>query len=110
MEVITGILLGLFGIAMIFLFIYWFIIQPIRYELALRKFEDNLRIGDKFSSRVILLPDDPFEDDKREIIVEILDMKRNYKDELFVKVKWSDDNISTMLVDKLYNDFTKIKK
>lgn len=110
METVTGILLGLAGITMIFLFIYWFIIQPVKYETALRKFENNLRIGDKFSSGIILLPDDPFEDDEREITVEILDMKRNYNDELFIKVKWSDDNISTMFVDKLYDDFVKIEK
>ena len=110
MEVITGILLGLFGIAMIFLFIYWFIIQPVRYEIALHEFENNLRIGDKFSSAIILLSGDPFEDVEREITIEILDMKRNYNGELFIKVKWSDDNISTMLADKLYNDFKKIEE
>ena len=110
METITGILLSLIGILIIFLFIYWVFIHPIKYEYVLRKFENELKIGDKFSSGIILLPDDPFEDDEREITVEILDMKRNYKGELFVKVKWSDNNISTMFVDKLYNDFTKIKK
>lgn len=107
METITGILFGLAGILIIFLFIYWFIIQPIGYELTLRKFEDNLRIGDKFSSG-ILVPIDPFEDDNREIVIEILEMKRNYNGELFVKVKWSDNNVSTMTSERLFNEFNNI--
>ena len=110
MDVIAGILLILTGTIIIFTFVDLVIIHPIKYESKLHKFENELLIGDKFSSGIILLPDDPFEDDEREIIVEILDMKHNYKGELFVKVKWSDDNISTMNVDRLYNEFVKIEK
>lgn len=107
---VTGILFGLVGVLIIFLFIYWFIVHPIRCELVLRKFENDLRIGDRFLSKMTL-SDNPFDEFYgRSIMIEILDMKPNQFGQLFIKVIYDDGSISIMTLDKLYNDFTKIKK
>ena len=72
------------------------------------KFVKELKVGDKFMSDVQLINEDPFKEKQNLITIEVLDIKKNEYGEYWAKVKWSDDNITTMQVMQIYEDFTKI--
>ena len=72
------------------------------------KFVKELKVGDKFVSDVQLINEDPFKEKQNLITIEVLDIKKNEYGEYWAKVKWSDDNITTMQVMQIYEDFTKI--
>ena len=49
----------------------------------------------------------PLKEDE-DIFFEIIDLKYNQHNELYTKVKWSDNNISVITADKIYWEYTKI--
>jgi hypothetical protein len=97
------------------LFVFWMIYQTIMWHIELNRdkknreeFLRNLKVGDKFMSDVQLINEDPFEEKQNLITIEVLDIKTNKENTVWTKVKWSDDNITTMQAMQIYEDFTKI--
>lgn len=96
-------------------FVFWMIYQTIMWHIELNRDEKNreeflrnLKVGDKFMSDVQLINEDPFEEKQNLITIEVLDIKTNKENTVWAKVKWSDDNITTMQAMQIYEDFTKI--
>lgn len=96
-------------------FVFWLIYQVIMWHIELdrdeknqEEFLRNLKIGDKFMSDVQLINGDPFEEKQNLITIEVLDIKANKENTVWAKVKWSDNNITTMQAMQIYEDFTKI--
>ena len=73
-----------------------------------KKFFKDLKIGDKFYAGTLTY-DNPFDGKEDEdIFFEIIDLKYNQRDEIYAKVKWSDNTISIIYGDKIYWEYTKI--
>lgn len=97
------------------MFVFWMSYQLIMIHIELNRDEKNreeflrnLLIGDKFMSNVQPINEDPFEEKQNLITIEVLDIKTNEENIVWVKVKWSDNNITTMQAMQIYENFTKI--
>ena len=107
-EFICNLILMVISI-FVFCLIIWFVfINPYIHNKKYKKFIEELKIGDKFYAGTLTY-DNPFDDKEDEdIFFEIIDLKYNQHNELFTKVKWSDNTISIITGDKLYWEYTKI--
>lgn len=94
----------------VFCLIIWFvIINPYIHNKKCKKFIEELKIGDKFYVGTLTY-DNPFDEKEDEdIFFEIIDLKYNQHNELYAKVKWTDNNISVITADKIYWEYTKFK-
>lgn len=91
-----------------FCLVVWFLINSYHQNKKYKKFIEELKIGDKFYVGTLTY-DNPFDEKEDEdIFFEIIDLKYNQHNELFTKVKWSDNNISVITADKIYWEYIKI--
>lgn len=88
--------------------IIYMLINTYNQNKKYKKFIEDIKIGDKFYAGTLTY-NNPFENKEDEdIFFEIIDLKYNQCNELYTKVKWSDNNISVISGDKLYWEYTKI--
>ena len=88
--------------------IFYMLINTYNHNKKCKKFIEELKIGDKFYAGTLTY-NNPFENKEDEdIFIEIIDLKYNQHNELYAKVKWSDNNISVISGDKIYWEYTKI--
>ena len=108
-EFICNLILMIISIFVFCLIIWFVIINPYIHNKKYKKFIEELKIGDKFYAGTLTY-DNPFDDKEDEdIFFFFIDLKYNQHNELFAKVKWSDNkNISVITADKLYWEYTKI--
>lgn len=69
------------------------------------KFVEDVAIGKKYISYIILDPDDPFEEKEPNIYVIVKGAKRNDKGDTWVKIEWQDGDVATMPIEELYYNF-----
>lgn len=93
----------------VFCFVIWFFtIEPYIQNKKYKKFIEDLKIGDKFYVGTLTY-DNPFDEKEDEdIFIEIIDLKYNQHNELYAKIKWSDNNVSVVTSDELYWKYSKI--
>jgi hypothetical protein len=69
------------------------------------KFVEDVAIGKKYISYIILDSDDPFEEKEPDVYVIVKGVKRNDKGDTWVKIELQNGGTTTMPVKELYYNF-----